>query len=199
MMERKLSIEFFLEPMEHDNLSDSITLHKKGYRLDEKGRGGNTQQGIRCAVNCETFKSVDYLYDTNQQAYLVEFSDLWTQYLSILERIKRLENSSLEKKDKSDLVKAERGKIRSELREKFRDTLLVLNHAHKALGGWTECLQSGKYKYRIIIAENKGGSPDQSRFMSRLLNELRTSVVSDLCVDVKLAYIDKWAEEKNYA
>lgn len=194
----KKSIEDFKEAMDHEGLSDSVTLTKEGYRLDPKGRGEEVLRGIRCEVNCNTYKSVDYLYDTGGQAYLVEFSDIWRQHLDILDFVKRINDSNLNKQDKKAIVQKRHAEIRDELKTKLKDSVMIISKAHDVLDGWSECLKIGEYRFRVIIAENKSNSPDLIRFVSLLISQLRTSMRSEFCSDIKVNYIDVWAKSKNY-
>lgn len=203
---KEISILLFLEPMDHDNLSVLISLKKEGYRLDPKGRGKSTKKGIKCTIGYGKFKSVDYLYETNNRAYLVEFSDLWDQHLDVLRRVRNIQGSNLPVEDKRNLVEKEESIIRKELIEKFKDSVSILKAAHIKLVDWTEALKKGSYRYRVIVAKTPGviGSKksvevDFTMFLSRLQAQLRAAMKYDnLCVDVKLSPIDIWANSKNY-
>lgn len=198
-----ISISDFLEPMEHEGLSDTIFLKKEGYRLDPKGRGAETKKGLKCVIECGKFMSVDYLYETDGKAYLVEFSDLWDQHLGIIGRISGIQDSDLSDEDKRYLVEKEKKVIRGELMGKFKDSIHILNVGRTKLSGWSAPLKSGKYRYRVIVKEESllDGirDSDLSMFLSQLQMELRCAMkYSDMCVNIKLSPIDIWAESKNY-
>ncbi len=183
----------YREKMNHelDDTPVRISLLVKGYKLDG-------ENGIKKAIGVDKLRSVDYIAE-NDSLTLVEFTDLYRQQDEILDLIRDLRNThDLSKKNTRKVNKILRQSVLKELREKYLQTLLIIDEMQKIHFCNQLAERSNNQKYWIIVSpfhpaiaqENKS---EMARFLDMLQNTLTTAFPKKWNIKVQIIVIEKFA------
>lgn len=173
----------FLEVMDHEFRTVEIDHNKTGYRVDKVG--------IKRHCGYPQLKSVDYFHEKDERLFLVEFSDLASQHISILERIDQLKASNLDKKQRSVFIKSLHREISSEMRDKYLQSLTILNKMSDCIDELPDWALVNKGRLVIIVAPvsddiNDEQKTDIVRVLEKLKDDLTCSIPDDLFLSVKI-------------
>lgn len=179
----RASFNDFFEKMDHEFRFIEIEHDKSGYRVD--------RTGIKHHCKYNELKSVDYLYEQENKLCLVEFSDLARQHLSIIDRVKSLNECNLDKNERKLYIKGLYREISSEMRTKYLHSLNILTKMPECLDDVPEWAQKRKAKLWIVVAPtpdeiSEEHKTDIVRVLEKLKDDLTRSIPDDLFVSVKV-------------
>ncbi|MGJ0485663.1 MAG: hypothetical protein ACR65R_14220 [Methylomicrobium sp.] len=193
MQEWNLYKEIMLHEM--DELENEINLSISGYKLDK--------EGIKKFINCNQYKSVDYIAD-DELLSLVEFSDIYRQQNKIVDQIEDLTNSNADRDLTIEpIIKKLKASIRNELVQKFNDTISIvqqmlhINYCSELSDRYSS--NHNLKRYLIIIAPFHHAIPTHRRVhLARLINQEEKNISSSLPkvinVQVKIVSLENFAE-----
>lgn len=141
-----MSLDKFIETMDHEFGEIGITLSAYGYKVDSDANGLKKQ----CRLN--QLKSVDYIYPKNSKFPLIEFSDIARQYENIKNDSDKIANCDLDCKTKKRIIKDRNKIIHSELVQKFKDTITLINNLHIYVTDIPDDLQNNSLPYYVVVA-----------------------------------------------
>lgn len=144
---------------------------KKGYKVDGK-------HGIKKICGLSNLKSVDYLLH-KEQPCIIEFSDLIRQLINQNDEIKQIKSSNIPQRLKLKLIKEFHRKLGKELREKFKDTITILNHIPNHFTNIPNWFSTNgvDYKYEIVfLLNNENEDINHLRFLNGIQNDLRSTL-----------------------
>ncbi|MBN5273465.1 hypothetical protein JY490_05565 [Serratia marcescens] len=176
----------FFEKMDHEFRNIEIEHDKSGYRVDKTG--------IKHHCKYNELKSVDYLYEQENKLCLVEFSDLARQHLSVLDRVRMLNESNLDKSQRKQYIKGLHKEISSEMRTKYLHSLSILTRMPDCIKDVPEWAQRNKGKLLIVVAPTSEDISDEDktdivRVLEKLKDDLTRSIPDDLFVSVKVVAV----------
>ncbi|WP_267248514.1 hypothetical protein [Yersinia sp. Marseille-Q5920] len=183
--------ENFAEEMDHEFKSIDVKINKIGYKVDG--------EGIKYHCKFNEIKSVDYFHNIEDKLHLVEFSDLAMQHTCILQRIKKIKDCDLDKKEKILHIKELHKAIISEMRQKYIDSLTILRYMPKNISNIPAWAVVEKGNYIVIVAPTNDNveasvKSDIVRILDKLKNDLTTSIPDELFVGVKVVKIDSFLQ-----
>lgn len=164
------SFNDFLEPMDHEFTSIELQLNKVGFKVD----GNNKGIKFHCGLN--QLKSVDYIYQKKDNFPLVEFSDIGRHQNNIILKIKELEQSNLDRKTRTSLVKEQHRKIHNELVQKYKDTLIIINLLHDHFSDVPDNLKITRFHYYIVVPPLHKEIEEYKIDVVRFLDDLESKI-----------------------
>jgi len=183
--------EQYKELMDHEIKDLNIKLTASGYKLDGK-------QGIKIGLKFNKLKSVDYISD-DEKLRLVEFSDLYSQQHSLLQKISDIKTSEDESAfvltSKRKQIKAAYNIINKELAEKYVGTKHLIDHMQitapcAELASAHQDTNTPSYYHIVISNPNKNIAPENlielNRFFEHLASTVNEKIPSQWNVKVRV-------------
>lgn len=185
----RVNFNDFFEKMDHEFQFIDIDHDKAGYRVDKSG--------IKHCCQYNELKSVDYLYEQESKLFLIEFSDLARQHVSILERVKLLKESNLDKNQKKIYIKGLYKEISSEMRTKYLHSLTIMTRMPDCIEDVPEWAQRSKGKLLIVVAPTSEDVSDEDktdiiRVLEKLKDDLTRSIPDELFVSVRVVPVHRF-------
>jgi len=181
----------YKELMDHEIPDLNIKLTDSGYKLDGK-------KGIKIGLKFNKLKSVDYISD-DDKLKLVEFSDLYSQQHSLLQKIisiKKVKDESVfVLTSKREQIKAAHSQVSKELSEKYMGTKQLIDQMQLTdpcaeLKLAHQDTNTPSY-YHIVISNPNKNIPaedliDLNRFFEHLASTVSEKIPNQWNVEVRV-------------
>lgn len=182
-------ISTFLEPINHEMPNYiSIVIERESYKVD-----GNN--GIKVFCEQRELKSVDYLDSHPSKGFLyLEFSDLIAQDEQIKGKLKKLDESEIDRKiDKEVRKEYYNKKIHKELVQKLKDSV-YLNSVimPNRIVNIPEIFKTMGHYVVVIAPIEESKRADAARCIDRWRDAIRTSVPKDMYNNVSIITLDQF-------
>ncbi|MDN4624699.1 hypothetical protein [Pantoea agglomerans] len=179
----------FYELMDHEFKEVEVTPNKSGYVVD--------RQGIKLCCKFNTFKSVDYLYESNDKLHLIEFSDLAKHHIAVLQKIERFKECNLDKSLIRDNVKRLHREICNEIKTKYIHSLSILKSLPKHVENVPVWAQVDCGRLVIVVAPppsdmDESGKQDVFRVLEKLKDDLTSSIPDEIFRGVKVQQVENF-------
>ena len=173
-----INLDNYLKEIDLECNYDDDKVMIKAYQLDNKGRGDTIVFGIKNKLKVDKIKSCDYFLENDKKIFIVEISDFFRQLEYLKETYNKIKKyESLDRKDLK-LVKScisSESVIKSEIKNKYLNTLLILNYFN---------LAKNKYKEKCLVLAFCVNNSDVVRVLDNISRDLKSDL-KNLVDDIK--------------